>query len=191
MNYTDLLMIYDADDWLMRRTGRLRPADEVVGVTGGIKGLLQILDQFVAQKRVFGRAVFHTHGNEGFIALGDEKGNKIVSEDVLKNRFAGRKYDTLFAYNARIYFNGCKVARGDKGWTFLETAASTFLGRFGGTTFGHTEDGRPLTPYLGVFGGVAGLALMWKNRGKSYHFTGEARYVYTSPGGMTFSRWTD
>lgn len=190
MIYKDLLQIYDADDWVTR-TGRLRDADEVVGVTGGIKGLMKILDQFVSENRMFGRAVFHTHGNEGFIAFGDEKGNSHVTTDVLKNTFSGRKYETLFAYNARIYFNGCRVAGGEKGWKFLETAGSVFLGRFGGTTFGHTKDGRPLTPYLGVFGGIVGLAVMWKKRGHSYHFTGDTRYVYTAPGGVAVSRWSE
>ncbi len=191
MIYKDLLQIYDADDWLMRGTGRLRDADEVVGVTGGLKGLMKVLDRFVSENRMFGRAVFHTHGNEGFISFGDEKGNRVISTDILKTTFSGRKYETLFAYNARIYFNGCKVAGSEKGWQFLEAAGSTFRGRFGGTTFGHTENGRPLTPFLGVFGGVVGIALMWKKRGHSHHITGDTRYVYTTPGGSSFSRWTE
>lgn len=192
MSYTDLLQIYDADDLLTRSTGAVREADKVIGIKGGVKGLMSVLDRFVAEKRVFGRVVFHTHGNDGSISFGDEKGNKQITTDVLNRMFAGRKYDTLFTYNARIYFNGCKVAAGDVGWKFLETAGSVFLGRLGGTTFGHTKYGRPLVwDFVTVFGGVATQLRFWNKRGHAVHLNGETRYVYTVPGGHASSKWTD
>lgn len=191
MSVTDLLVIYDADDWLTRSTGRMRDADESVGVTGGVKGLMQVLDQFVADKRVFARAVIQTHGNDGCIFFGNQAGNKQIDVNVLKT-FAGRKYDSLFGYNARIYFNGCTVANGDKGWNFLETAGSVFLRRMGGTTFGHTKLGRPLIPVVaGMFGGVAGMVFWWKSKGHVIHVNGDTRYVYTAPGGHGTSRWSE
>jgi hypothetical protein len=192
MSVTDLLVIYDADDWLTRSTGRLRDADEHVGVTGGVKGLLKVLDQFVADKRVFARAVIQTHGNDGCIFFGKEAGNKRINADDLKSKFAGRKYETLFTYNARIYFNGCTVAAGDVGWRFLETAGSVFLGRLGGTTFGHTKLGRPMIPVVaGMFGGVAGAVFWWRSKGHVIHVNGDTRYVYTVPGGSASSRWSE
>lgn len=192
MSYTDLVQIYDADDGLMRWSGKNRGNAELVGVTGGIEGLKRVLDRFVSEKRVFGRAVFHTHGNKGYIAFGHVKGNVALTATVLSKEFAGRQYEKLFTYNARIYFNGCNVAGGNEGWGFLEAAGSTFLGWLGGTTFAHTSKGYPITfDVLSVFAGVATDIAMWSKRGHSPHFSGDTRYVYTAPGRTGVRKWSE
>ena len=172
--YKNLLQIYDADDWLMRSTGALRGADETIGVSGGIKGLIKALDKLVSEGNVFGHAVFHTHGNEGLIAFNNDR----ITTQVLKEKFTDRKYERLFPIFSRIYFNGCKVTAGDAGWEFLETAGAIFLRNMGGQTFGHTDSGYPLAPYL-----LTGLLSYWKTRGHSPHQPGTTRYVTFGPGG--------
>ncbi len=192
MPYTDLVQIYDADDGLMRWTGKNRGDAEPVGVTGGVGGLKRVLDRLVLEKRVFGRAIFHTHGNKGFVAFGNRSDNKHVTAKVLTSEFAGRQYERLFTYNARIYFNGCTVAGGDEGWDFLEAAGSIFLGGLGGTTFGHTSKGYPVTyDVLTFLSGVATGRVLWEVRGHSPHFSGNTRYVYTAPGRTGTRRWSE
>jgi hypothetical protein len=180
----NMLHLYDADDAQTRILAGPREADESVGVKGGADGLIKVLDKFVSEGWIFQRAVVSTHGNSGFIALGEDH----IDAAVLDKRFSGKRYATLFSYNARIYFVGCNVAEGNKGWKFLETAGTIFLGRYGGTTFAHTGAGRPLAHWYAFAAlGPAGQLLNWNLPGRT-HFTSPAKYVYTAPGGRMFSR---
>lgn len=182
-----LLQIYDADDGVMKVTGSLRPADHSVGVTGGIKGLVRALDQLVAARMVFDRAVFHTHGNEGFIAFNGE-----VLDSLKMMQELSTNYGQLFPVWSRIYFNGCKVSAGLRGRQFLEAAGQKFLYLQGGEVFAHSDYGYPLVPYLPSFFSilawgapigwwVAGAAF-YKYRGKSFH-PSRPDSVLIAPGG--------
>jgi hypothetical protein len=189
----DLLQIYDADDGLMRTTGTMRGADEVLGISGGAEVLRMALDRLVADGKVFQRAVFHTHGNEGLITFGSAKERKhwIIDANALLTDFKGRGYEKLFAYSARIYFNGCKISRGEAGWKFLEAAASIFLRRNGGTTFAHPTNGYPLASTIfPLFFGIGGWLTFSQLRGHAHHFS-PAQYVAILPGGTILGRYPE
>ena len=188
----DLIVFYDADDWLMRTTGPQRSGvDLSVGIKDGLRGLRRVLDAFVAKKIAFQRAIFHCHGNEGLIVFGDEKGNRVLDAQELRTNFTGRGYERIFPNTSRIYFNGCKVSGGEHGWQFLETAGSIFLRSLGGEAFAHTANGYPLVPHaVMLLGGVTGLLIGGSMLGHMPHFSGESRSVLIGPGGRALRRVT-
>jgi len=186
MPYANLLHIYDADDWVLRQSAPYRAWHESdvkqVGVSGGIKGLVRELDNLLNNKWTFPRVLFYTHGNSGLIAFDKER---LTQNEMIKN-FANRGYERLFPMvQSQMYFNGCKVADGDAGWNFLETAASIFLKTGGGVAFGHTSKGFAMHPIVIPF---TGPIVFYFVGGKSLHFWGDTRYVFVGPGGNFVKR---
>jgi len=183
----NLLHIYDSDDTLMRQTAPFQSWHESdikqVGVRGGVKGLRRELDKLLYYGWTFGKIVFQTHGSSGGISFAQERLNR----DRLLSEFDNRGYEKLFPMvQTRMYFNGCNVADGDRGWSFLETAASIFLKTMGGVSFGHTSVGFAMHPAVSMFlmsGIVYPLVA-----GKTVHPWGETRYVYVGPGGKFVKR---
>ena len=186
---SDLIVFYDADDGLMRGTyRRISGVDEYVGVTGGPFGLRSELDRLLKDGKVFARAVFHTHGFEGGISFGHGN-NRWLTPQFLRENFAGRGYERIFPYPARIYFNGCKVAKGEKGWDFLGVAGAIFLRSLGGYTFAHTSNGYPLIPFaVMAFGGILGIVIGGSMLGHDPHVSGDAHYVQIGAGGLVLGR---
>jgi hypothetical protein len=182
----DLLFLYDGDmSWLERSVGRF-DADLAIAVEGGIKGLKKVFDRFLAEGKTFKRVMFETHGYPGMIFFGDEKNNCQIDSAELTAEFTG--YDALFPKYTRMYFAGCNVAEDEAGWQFLETAGKTFLTRAGGLTFGWTSAGFAIGTNL--VGLLSSPIYMLVNSGKVWHAWGDARYVWTGPGGSPTVRYT-
>jgi hypothetical protein len=180
----ELLFIYDTEvNWASTTHGRRGAYN--VGVSGGITGLKGELDKLVADGKTFERVMFYTHGNVGAIFFGDERNNRQIDVSVLP---ALQKYNVLFPFFCRMYFAGCNVADGDEGWQFLATAGRVFFPKRGGVTFGWTSkgffDGGNLIKLLAP---LPSLALS----GHEDHLWGDARYVFTGPGGVTVQRWSE
>ena len=186
MPYGNLVHIYDADDWITRQTAviyNFRESDvKPVGVRGGIQGLLRELDTLLKQKWVFTRVVFSTHGNAGHIHFKGEP----IGVHTLTKEFAHRGYERLFpVVQTRMYFNGCNVADGDKGWNFLEKAAYIFLKTMGGVAFGDTSKGFAMHPIIMPFMPPWLYPMV---AGKVIHPWGDTRYVFVGPGGNFVKR---
>ena len=180
----DLLHIYDAEEWLSRTSEPFRHNSNdmiQIGVRGGKAGLIRVLDTLVTQQRTFLRCVFSTHGNSGNIYFdGQPLGVSTLQEFAKK-----ATYSQLFPLTTRMYFNGCNVADGDKGWRFLDAAGNAFLQRMGGVTFGHTSKGFAMHPL------VLGIATMPFLAGKVVHFWGDTRYSVIAPGGNVVQHVTE
>ncbi len=114
----DLLYLYDGDmSWLGRSMPRF-DANANIAVKGGIMGLKKVFDQLLSQRKTFKRVVFDTHGNNGTIFFGDDKGNSEINSGVISKTFSG--HDALFPDYTRMYFDWCNVADDDQGWKFLD-----------------------------------------------------------------------
>lgn len=109
---------------------------------------------------------FHTHGNSGLIALG----NDVLTISTLV-RFTGRNFDNLWLPNAKITFLGCNVADGPGGEGFLAAVGQVFLKRSGGTVKGNTASG-------------LGDPFGWLSPSRVYFLpTGDWVTAHVSPGG--------
>jgi hypothetical protein len=111
---------------------------------------------------VFDRILFEIHVALGLTAFGD-RGITTPYWSSIKGR-----YNRLVSANARIYFIGCNVAEGSKGWDFLESVANVFMTSGGGVIFGQTSAGFG-NPY----------------NGHLVHFWGKTRTVKVDASGGT------
>jgi hypothetical protein len=172
------LYIYDQTSSLDREqaSGRFSASDNVHTVpTDGVKDLQRRLDELVASGETFNRVLFQTHGAsdyDGHIAFG----NDWVHAERLVRDFGGREYHKLFPSYTRIYFDGCNVARGEKGTRFLLTAGGLFLRSRGGEVFGFTGTGRAMPGFLPFIGG------------HTIHYSDEFKMFCFRPGGFVIPR---
>ena len=137
----DLLEIYDDDSLLMSHNAWARTGLDLyqLGIKNGKDGLIKSLDKLLLEHKTFKRVLFNTHGNEGMILFK----NQPIDAAWLKG-LRGRRYERLFLFpKTRMYFAGCNVAEGTRGWNFLEAAGQTFLRIGGGVVFASTG-GSPL-----------------------------------------------
>lgn len=161
-----LLHIYDCTDSSITHTAMVRNEGRRLPV-GTAEELVRGLDSFLTDGRTFDRILFETHGAPGQISLD----GKSISADWWRP-LKSRGYSRLTTGNARIYFNGCNVAAGRSGWTFLEAVAAVFLAPGGGEVFAHTSVG-------------AG----WGITGHTYHFWGSTRRVMMGNDGRIMERF--
>jgi hypothetical protein len=169
-----LLHIYDAESisirataWARRNSGIGHLLTYPVPVVGGIRGLQGALDKLVADGETFQRALFETHGGVGHISFDGER----IDADVLRSMYRGRGYEKIFPWAlSKIYFNGCAIADGNDGWSFLDTAGSVFLRMAGGVTLAQTGPGRIVLPWAVMTGHVV-------------HFSADTCYSFILAGG--------
>lgn len=129
-----LLHIYDSSDSMIVQTANARGAANRLPVASG-NNLAPALDGLLATGSTFDRILFETHGSPGRISFG---GSYI---DAGWWRAIPGRYNRLTTTNSRVYFNGCNVAEGQNGWSFLEAAAAVFMQTGGGQIFGQTSLG--------------------------------------------------
>jgi hypothetical protein len=170
------LYIYDSSS----RLDRMQAAGRFSGVAGvetlaagSIADLHKGLAALVAKKSTFKRALFQTHGYSGMIAF---NGDAIRAGD-LRTDFTGKGYERLFPHKAKIYFDGCDVARDAAGWEFLVAAGQAFLRSAGGITLGYTWLGTAMPGWLPFVGG------------HTEHFAGHLRIVEFAAGGVESNRF--
>jgi hypothetical protein len=94
------------------------------------------LDRLKAAGQTFDRILFETHGSPGRIYFGDQ-----YIDGGWWRSAVSKGWTSIAAIGARVYFNGCNVAEGANGWSFLEAAAAVFLTPGGGQVFGQTSLG--------------------------------------------------
>jgi hypothetical protein len=144
------LYIYDGTSEIDR--------DQADGRFDGEKGVAQVgvvskedlhlqLSGLKAGKMQFDRCVIQTHGNSGYIVFGDDRIDYSMLA-AFKNR-----YQSLFSAGAHLYFDGCNVAQGERGWEFLQTAGEVFLKSGGGVVTGFTNAGIGLPGWIPWIGG--------------------------------------
>lgn len=129
------------------------------------------MDNFVKIGTKIDRMVIETHGSPGAIYF-DQDMVTVTSIQSL----AGRRYETIFEDDARIFLNGCNIAESEcstgtcgpdgNGRKFLFEVAKVFLKRGGGRIGASTSKG---------------LAMPISN--KVYHLWGNTVYVYINKGG--------
>jgi hypothetical protein len=131
-----LLHIYDSSDSKIVQTAEKRGGDHhLVPIDDGNK-FVSTLDGLLKEGNAYDRVLFETHGSPGKIYFG----NVYIDTDYMAG-LAARLYSRLTTQNARVYFNGCNVAEGSAGWSFLEAAVKVFLTPGGGQVFGQTSVG--------------------------------------------------
>ncbi len=94
------LYIYDVSSATDRRQadGRFSSSEGLTTIkASNVNELLHALDQLIAQKKRFNRALFQTHGNSGAIFFGSDR----VDASLLRSKFQARLYNRLFMFNAR------------------------------------------------------------------------------------------
>ncbi|HVI84945.1 MAG TPA: hypothetical protein VNA86_06500, partial [bacterium] len=69
------------------------------------------------------------------------------------DKFPKGKYDKLFPTYARIYFDGCDVADGQRGVRFLRAAGRVFLKGMGGEVMGWNSFGLGIPGWVPFIGG--------------------------------------
>ena len=160
----DLLSINDASSRQMRLLSREKSNDSyTINVDEGHARLRGEMSILIEQGVQFRNCIFTTHGNEGVIFFG----NQWINQEVWYSQFYSRGYDRLFPFpNTKLYFAGCNVADGPRGWKFLEAAARSLLRRAGGAAIGWTSLG---------FGSPFS--------GHMRHLWGDTRQVMVLPGG--------
>ena len=173
-----LLHIYDTSDWVGRRQYESSHDDVYsIGVSSGVNELLEKLNDLILNGKIFRRAVFTTHGHAGQISFNHQR----IDTTVLYKMINAYRFDRLFPFaNARMYFDGCNVAEGDDGWSFLEAAARTFFRTAGGNVFGWTSKGLGMPSVIPFIGG------------HTEHLWGDIRGVIITPaddGGAYLKRW--
>jgi len=135
------------------------------------------LNDLIESGKIFERAVFTTHGQAGQINFNHQG----INAHVLYKLINAYRFDRLFPVkNARMYFDGCNVADGDDGWSFLEAAARTFFRSWGGNVFGWTSKGLGMPSVIPFIGG------------HTEHLWGNIRGVIITPaddGGAYLKRW--
>jgi hypothetical protein len=147
------LYVYDKTDYLDRwqSSGRFSRRDDDVRIlpVSSVQDLLDGLDRFLSAGLVFDRMLVQTHGNSGRILFG----NQNVWDITWRDEFGNRGYDRLFPTFARIYFDGCNVAKGGDGVEFLRAAGRVFLKGMGGEVVGWTSFGLGLPGWIPFIGG--------------------------------------
>jgi hypothetical protein len=132
------------------------------------KELIEALDDLVRRNVTFDRVLFQTHGRPGGIWIDRD----LITGLGLLNDFS-RGYWNLFPSPlTKVYFDGCNVADGDAGWSFLIAAGTCFLRRAGGYVLGWTSLGTAMPGWLPFVGG------------HTVHFYGSLRAVQFAPGGL-------
>lgn len=129
-----LLHIYDSSDSQIVQTANQRGAANRLAISDG-NNLCAELDRLLASGVIFDRILFETHGSPGKIYFG-----KNYIGAAYWRTIPGR-FNNLAAVSTRIYFNGCNVAEGADGWSFLESVVSVFMTSGGGEVFGQTSLG--------------------------------------------------
>jgi hypothetical protein len=161
-----LLHIYDASDSRIRQTADARGAVHRLPIIDA-GDLVPALDAMKDSGEYFDRVLFETHGSPGRIYFG----NAYIDATWVRGLIP-RGYTSLTTANARVYFNGCNVAEGDDGWSFLEAAVGVFLTPGGGEVFGQTSVG---------FGNPF--------NGHVVHLWGATRRLYVDPTGRIVERF--
>jgi hypothetical protein len=147
------LYIYDKDSFQdrMQAAGRFdsNDTDIVTMPVGSMQDVLDGLDKLLAKGAVFDRMLIQTHGNLGRIWFGDD----VMWSGEWKKYFDNRHYDKLFPTSARIYFDGCDVAKGGTGEEYLRVVGRIFLKGMGGEVIGWTSSGLGLPGWWPFVGG--------------------------------------
>ena len=147
------LYIYDDSSFYDRwqADGRFSSDDADICTlpASSMSDVIQGLDRFLSKGMVFHRMLFQTHGDSGVIWFD----NDYIEPDNWRKSFARGGYDKLFPTYARIYFDGCDVADGDKGVEFLRAAGRVFLKGMGGEVTGWTSFGLGLPGWIPFIGG--------------------------------------
>lgn len=130
------------------------------------------LSQLVASNTSYDRILFQTHGFPGGIAIK----KAALNTATLHKHFTGLGLDKIAGKNARIQFDGCNVAQGQDGWTFLETAGRIFLQSGGGYAAGWTSLGTGINGWIPWIGG------------HTLHFSGGFRRVFFDINGKVTGR---
>jgi hypothetical protein len=171
-----LLLVYDENEEGFVGRRQIQKASERVAVKG-TKQLAEQLQKLILAGATFSRALFFTHGASGEIHF--DRGTSILSihnfEDVLDRQ----DYDRLFPEYSRIYFDGCNVAAGQEGWSFLTLVGKKFLRQKGGLTSGFIGKGVGLWWF-----GIVHTPIPMLNPDE-----GE-RHVFFGPGGEVMA-WED
>jgi hypothetical protein len=160
-----LLHLYASDDPNILLTADRRGASNRFPVAG-VDDLILTLDGLVRNARRFDRILFETHGGPGYINF---RGQSIDAD--WWREAQGRNWGNLTTANARVYFNGCRVAAGSDGWAFLGAVAAILLNPGGGEVFGQTSRG---------FGNLF--------TGHVVHLWGQTRKVIVGPNGRILRR---
>lgn len=149
-----LLAITDTAEHSWKATIGPRKADDdtyAINLDSGEIGELKLqLTNLLKSGTTFQNAIFTTHGHDGVIWFAD----RYINADVLYLGFYRSGLERLFPLgNAKIYFAGCNVASGDKGWNFLKAAAMAFLRYAGGSAIGWTSLGFNVPSWVPGIGG--------------------------------------
>jgi hypothetical protein len=172
---TSKLYIYDTSSSIDRRqaAGRFSGSSKVTTIgAGSVAELHTKLGECLAQQLSFNRVLFQTHGNSGMIFFN----HVAITADTLRSAFGG--YRQLFPGRTKMYFDGCNVADGAAGWTFLAAAGEVFLKNGGGITMGYTSLGSGLPGWVPVIGG------------HTLHLWGDLRFIDFTAGAVEASRFT-
>lgn len=133
-----LLIINDVTTRQTRWFAREQEENSLVLNVGEGHARMRAEMQSLIQRGIrFQNAIFTGHGNKGVIFFGKEW----IMRETWYTQFYNKGFDNLFLPNAMIYFTGCRVAGGSKGWGFLEAAARSLTGLNGGTAQAWTSLG--------------------------------------------------
>ena len=138
-------------------------ADEHSAYYPGVAYLAGRMFSLVEQGVTFRKCVFTTHGSSGTVKFGTDE----LTAYGWYSQFYNRAFHRLFpGPDAEVYFAGCEVAAGSRGWKFLEAAARSLVRGAGGWAVGWTSNGYKL-PF----------------KAEPVRFSGDIRQVYVFPGG--------
>lgn len=154
----------------------------VVGIAGLKAAFKNLLDQHIKISRL----VIETHGTPGAIKFGTDK-----LEVTKLSEFRGQGYEGLFEDNARIFLNGCNIAKTghdcsgsscvtSNGRDFLREFAKIFLVKSGGRVGASTSLG---TVFKGISDKVFHFPGIEKDNGGVYWESNKTIYAYINKGG--------
>lgn len=131
------LLVYDAEEESSIDRDDLHDASAKVPIRHGTRQFSEEMAKLVQSGATFEKCLFFAHGNPGAVLFNHTDWNIHNFSEVLD----GTGYERLFPTYSRIYFDGCNVAEGNEGWTFLELVGKTFLKNSGGVVSGYIGKG--------------------------------------------------
>jgi hypothetical protein len=130
-----------------------------VGI-GSLQELRDAFDRLKTANTRIARLLVTTHGGPGRISFGGQR------LDVTNLAWiTGRGYEEVFENGARVFLDGCNVAEGNAGSTFLRKLGEAFFIKVSGSIAASTSVG---------LGNPFGAGV--------YHLWGEVKRLYFAPG---------
>lgn len=189
-----LMHVWDAT---VSRLEAVAYADKKLPINGGLADLEAQFDKLVSNGDTFETILFSSHGKSGQVDFDDDKW---VHTETNADSLFNPKYSALFPRAGYIIFDGCNVAEGENGATFLKRMGSSFFRYSGGFVTGPIVDQLDISGALywlakigtGINGGIVPSMSLDLVRGRSVPLTFEStvrRMAVVAPGGNTLQIW--